>query len=384
MRIREVSNAETAKKFLELTLELYKNDPNWIEQLHNDIDAIFNPKLNAFFQHGCCTRWILEDSRGTCIGRVAAFINTKKAYKNHLPTGGLGFFECIQNQEAAFLLMDTARDWLKEKGMKAMDGPINFGENDRWWGLLVEGFKPPSLGMNYNPPYYKPFFENYGFKKQYDQITNLLDMTVPFTERFTKIADWVMRKPGYHFEHFTSANFEKYAADLKEVYNDAWVDFDGFSPLEFATIKESFRQMKPIVDETLVWFAYYNNEPIAFVVTLPDINQVLKYVKGKLDLWGKIKFLWYKKTMPVKRVRIIIMGCKKKFQNKGIESALVRKLQIAVAPRKTITGAELAWVGDFNEKMMAIHEATGAKKEKLHRTYRYEFPNHREGSNQVE
>jgi hypothetical protein len=110
------------------------------------------------------------------------------------------------------------------------------------------------------------------------------------------------------------------------------------------------------------------------VVCLPDINQVLKHVKGKLDLLGKLKFLWYKNTMPVRRIRIIIMGCKKKFQNRGVESALVRTLQLEVAPRKTITGVELAWVGDFNEKMMAIHEATGAKKEKLHRTYRYIFP----------
>ncbi len=374
MRITEVSTPGTAKEFIALTARLYKNDPNWIEPLHSDIEAVFNPELNNYFNHGSCARWILVDAKGTCIGRVAAFINTKKAYSNSHPTGGMGFFECIKNQEAAFLLMDTARDWLKEKGMAAMDGPINFGENDRYWGLLVEGFKPPSLGMNYNPAYYQPFFENYGFKKQYDQITNLLDLTVPFTERFTKIADWVMKKPGYSFEHFTSANFEKYAADLMQVYNDAWSEFESFAPIEFETIKESFRQMKPIVDERLVWFAYYKGEPIAFVVCLPDINQVLKHVNGKLDLWGKIKFFWYKNTMPVRRIRIIIMGCKTKFQNRGIESALVRTLQLEVAPRKTITGVELAWVGDFNEKMMAIHEATGAKKEKLHRTYRYIFP----------
>ncbi len=374
MRITEVSKSETAKEFIALTARLYKNDPNWIEPLHNDIEAIFDPKLNSFFTHGSCTRWILTDESGTCIGRVAAFINTKKAYNNSHPTGGMGFFECIQNEDAAFLLMDTARDWLKDKGMFAMDGPINFGENDRYWGLLIEGFKPPSLGMNYNPTYYQSFFENYGFKKQYDQITNLLDLTVPFTERFKKIADWVMKKPSYTFEHFTSANFEKYAADLREVYNDAWSEFESFAPIEFETIKESFRQMKPVVDEKLVWFAYYRGEPIAFVVCLPDINQVLKHVNGKLNLWGKIRFLWYKNTMPVRRIRIIIMGCKNKFQNRGIESALVRILQLEVAPRKTITGVELAWVGDFNEKMMAIHEATGAKKDKLHRTYRYIFP----------
>ena len=374
MRITEVSSPETAKEFIALTAQLYKNDPHWIEPLHQEIEAIFNPALNNYFKHGSCTRWILKDNNDNVIGRIAAFINTDKAFKNPQPTGGIGFFECIKNQKAAFLLMDTAAYWLKQKGMLAMDGPINFGENDKYWGLLVDGFKPPSLGMNYNPAYYQTFFEEYGFVKHYDQLTNLLDMTVPFTERFTKIADWVMRKPGYHFENFKSENFEKYAADLREVYNDAWLDFDGFAPIEYETIRESFRQMKPIVEDKFVWFAYYKNEPIAFVVSLPDINQVLKHVKGKLDLWGKLKFLWYKKTMPVKRIRIIIMGCKKKFQNHGIESALVRKLQLEVAQKKSITGVELAWVGDFNEKMIAIHQATGAKQDKVHRTYRYIFP----------
>ena len=172
-----------------------------------------------------------------------------------------------------------------------MEGPINFGENDKYWGLLIEGFIPPGMGMNYNPPYYIEFFDAYGFKKKYDQITNFLDITVPFTDRFTKIADWVMKKPGYSFKHFESKNFEKFAADFAEVYNDAWSDFENFMPIKYETIRESFRQMKPIVDDKIIWFAYYNDEPISFVVSLPDINPILKKLNGRLDLWGKLKFL---------------------------------------------------------------------------------------------
>lgn len=373
MILTEVNNPATAKEFIDLPGRLYKNDPHWIRPLDSDVQAVFDPARNVFFAHGQCNRWLLKDDSGNTIGRIAAFINNEKAYKNAQPTGGIGFFECINNQQAAHLLMDTAREWLQQREMQAMDGPINFGENDKYWGLLVEGFKPPSLGMNYNPPHYIDFFESYGFTKLYDQYTNFLDATIPLPERFTKISDWVMKKPGYSFKHFDKKHFDQFANDFRDIYNDAWSNFENFTPIEMGTIKESFRQMQAIMDEKIIWFAYHNNEPIAFVLCLPDVNQILKHVNGKLNLLGKLKFLWYKNTTTIQRLRIIIMGCKKKFQHHGIESALIRCLQQEVLPRNTIKGVELAWVGDFNEKMMAIHEATGAKRDKIHRTYRYIF-----------
>lgn len=375
MILAEVNDTPKSKEFLTLPRKLYRNDQNWISPLDDNINAIFDPLRNNYFKHGTCTRWILKDEKGDCIGRIAAFINEHKAYTQKLPTGGIGFFECINDKDAAFFLFDAAKHWLEEKGMKEMDGPINFGENDTFWGLLVEGFKPPSLGMNYNPSYYKDFFEAYGFKELYDQYTNFLDLTVPMPERFTKIADWVMKKPEYSFRHFSKKHFDEFASDFQQIYNDAWSDFDGFAPLEMETIKESFQRMKPIMDEKIIWFAYHNDEPIAFILCVPDINQVLKHLDGQMDWMGKLKFLWYRQTTKVDTIRIIIMGCKKKYQNHGIESALIRCLQLEILPRKTITGVELAWVGDFNKKMMSIHEATGAKKEKVHRTYRYVFNN---------
>lgn len=373
MNLIEVANLKQAKDFIDLPKQLYKNDPHWICPLDSDVEAVFDPSHNVFFSHGVCNRWLLADQNGQLIGRIAAFINYEKAHKNPQPTGGVGFFECINDSKAAFLLFDTAKTWLQSKGMEAMDGPINFGENDKYWGLLIHGFKSPSLGMNYNPTWYKDFFESYGFTKLYDQFTNFLDATTPLPERFTKIADWVMKKPGYTFKHFDKKQFDRFAGDFREIYNDAWSDFENFTPIEMGTIKESFRQMKAIMDERIVWFAYYKDEPIAVVLCLPDVNQILKHVKGKLNLLGKLKFFWYSKTATVDRLRIIIMGCKKKFQNHGIESALIRCLQLEVLPRNTIKGVELAWVGDFNDKMIALHEATGAKQDKIHRTYRYVF-----------
>lgn len=373
MNIVEVTDKKIAKEFLDLPRKLYKSDSNFISPLDKDIEAIFDPKLNHFHSHGICKRWIAKDNSGQTIGRIAAFINHQKNKNTDFINGGIGFFESINDEKAAFFLFDTAKQWLLQNNARAMDGPINFGENDKYWGLLVDGFVPPSMGMNYNPPFYKFFFEKYGFEKQYDQFTNVIHVDRPFPERFSKIADWIANKPEYKFIHFEKKNFEKFAKDFREIYNDAWTDFEDFSPINLETIKQSFREMKPIVDEKIIWFAYHNNEPIGFVLALPDINVLLKSFNGKLNLWNKIRFFLKLKTTTIDRIRFIVMGCKKKFQNKGIESGMIRQLQLETLPRNTIKEAELAWVGDWNTKMIAIHEATGAVREKVHRTYRYIF-----------
>ena len=373
MHVIEVKDKQSAKEFISLPRTLYTNDPNFISPLDKDIEAIFNPKLNNYFTHGICTRWIIKNDNGKVIGRIAAFINYQKNKDPDFITGGVGFFESIEDGKIAFLLLDTAKQWLQNNNCKAMEGPINFGENDKYWGLLVEGFVPPSMGMNYNPPYYQQFLQEYGFIKEYDQFTNILYVEKPFPDRFTKIADWIGNKPEYKFIHFEKNNFEKFAKDFQEIYNDAWREFENFAPIEYETIKQSFSEMKPIVDEKIIWFAYHNEEPIAFIIALPNVNVLLKPLNGKMNLLNKLRFLWYQKTITIRRIRFIVMGCKTKFQNKGIESGLIRKIQLEVTPRNTIKEVELAWVGDFNKKMMALHEATGAEKEKVHRTYRYIF-----------
>ncbi|MBA2249366.1 MAG: GNAT family N-acetyltransferase [Chitinophagaceae bacterium] len=374
MEIIEVTDKKTADLFISYPRKLYKNDPNFISPLDKEIKAIFDPKLNNFHEHGIRKRWVAKDTNGAITGRIAAFINFEKNKDPEFIIGGIGFFESIADEKNAFALFNTAKKWLHQQGAKAMDGPVNFGENDKFWGLLVEGFVSPSLGMNYNQPHYIKFFEDYGFEKQYDQYTNVLQVANPLPDRFKKIADWIANKPEYKFVHFDNRYFEKFAADFKEIYNDAWSEFEDFTPIQIDTIKQSFREMKPIVDEKIIWFTYFNEEPIAFILALPDINVLLKTFNGKMNLWNKLRFLWLKKTTTIRRIRFIVMGCKKKYQNKGIESGLIRKIQIEVVPRNTITQVELAWVGDFNKKMIAIHEATGAQKEKVHRTYRYVFP----------
>jgi hypothetical protein len=372
MTIIEVNNKQTRNAFLDAARLIYKNDSNFICPLDDDIEAVFDPKKNVFYQFGKATRWILTNDNGELIGRVAAFVNEKKAYNYEQPTGGMGFFECINDEGAAFLLFETAKQWLQQNGMQAMDGPINFGENDMFWGLLIDGFMPQSYGMNYHHSYYKKFFDDYGFTTLYEQITNHISAHKPFPERFTKIANWVIKKPGYSFQHLKAAEIEKFATDFMEIYNDAWKDFDNFVPIQRATILETFRKMKMIMDENLIWFAYVDNEPAAFMVVLPDANQMIKTFNGKLTLLNKIKFV-YNKWKGVKRMRAVVMGTKTRYQKHGLESAMFIKLKEYVLPLKQYDEMELSWVGDFNDKMLALHEAMGGVFGKKHATMRYIF-----------
>lgn len=372
MILREVDNTKTATEFLNVAREIYKNDPNWVCPLDQDIEAVFDPKKNKFHSHGTCTRWILKSDNGKLIGRIAAFINEKKAYQPQQATGGIGFFECIDNSEAANLLFDTAKKWLEDRGMQAMDGPINFGENDSFWGLLIEGFTTPSYGMNYHHPYYYKLFKDYGFSVLYEQITNHLALSKPFPERFTKIANWVANKEGYTFKHLEVNKLEEFAKDFVEIYNDAWQNFENFVPLDTKGILESFNKMKVVMDEKLIWFAYINGEPASVVVIIPDANQMIKSFNGKLGIIEKLKFLYYR-WKGVKRMRAVVMGTKKAYQKLGLESALFIKLKEYVIPKNQYEELELSWVGDFNDKMLAIHEATGAIFGKKHATLQKVF-----------
>lgn len=372
MNIVQVNSARTRKQFLDIARIIYKQDPIWVSPLDSMVEGVFDSKKNPFFSQGESERWLLFEN-GKLIGRVAAFYRIDKALKYEAPTGGIGFFECINNQFAANMLFDTAKVWLQKKGMKAADAPINFGENDSFWGLLLEGFEDPSFGMNYNPAYYRDLFESAGFVKDYDQITNILDAHKPFPERFTKIARWVIKKPGYRFEQLDMKRYKEYAADFKEIYNDAWKDFENFTPLNDKTIQKTFQELKPIMDPGLIWFAYVNDEPASFLLVIPDANIWFKPLKGKMDALGKLRFLYYRYTRKANRMRAIVMGTKEAYQKHGLESALFISIKDYVLPLKQYDEMELSWVGDFNTKMMELHQAMEPVKGKLHRTYRIDF-----------
>ena len=175
--------------------------------------------------------------------------------------------------------------------MEAMDGPVNFGENYVNWGLLVEGFMPQGYGMPYNPPYYLQLFENFGFKVYFEQYSYHLDYTVPFPERFWKIAEWIAKKPGYSFRHFDYKETDKFVKDFCTVYDAAWAFHEHYKPLDPEDIYDFITNSKAILDPEMIWFAYHDEKPIAMFVMIPDINQIFRKLNGKLNLTGIIKFL---------------------------------------------------------------------------------------------
>src|SRR6185295_3976486 len=289
MQLTEVSDKKTAREFLEANVEINKNDPNYIRPLDKDINEVFDPKKNKAFRHGEVIRWLLKDEGGKLIGRIAAFVNKK--YKNKgddVPVGGVGFFDCINDQSAANLLFDVAKEWLMQKGMEAMDGPINFGERDRWWGLIVKGSEPPLYCMNYNQPYCQQLLENYGFKNFFNQICFALRAKDKLDQKFYARHALCEKEPNFSSAHIRKDQLDKFVKDFTIVYNKAWAGHGGLKQLDEKIVRKMFQSMKPVMDEKISWFAYYKGEPIAIWINLPDLNQWFKHLDGKFSLWHKL------------------------------------------------------------------------------------------------
>ncbi|HUW92792.1 MAG TPA: hypothetical protein VMV74_06495 [Bacteroidales bacterium] len=374
MKLIEVRDRRTEKMFLDTARVIYKNDRIWVCPFDNDLRAVFDPDKNPYYMHGEAVRWVLTDHKGRLAGRIAAFIDHNLAPTYDQPTGGIGFFECIDDDLAAALLFDAAKAWLKEKGMEAMDGPINFGETDKYWGLLVDGFSHPSFDVPYNPPYYKRLFEQFGFQVYYKMEGFHYDLTKPLDARFRKIAEWVANKPGYEFRHFSWKEEDKLVSDFARAFNEAWASFKiNFEPLEVAYIRSVLKKAKAIIDEEFIWIAYFDGKPIAIYLMFPDLNQILSHLNGKLNLFTMLKFLYLKKRKTMTRAKGLLMGVIPQYQGLGIESALMLKVREVMERKPHYKEVEFSWVADFNPKMRKIFISVGAVSAKKYITYRYLF-----------
>ena len=377
MHLVEVTDKRTAKEFIEVNVLINKNDPNYIRPLDKDVNDVFDPEKNKAFRFGEARRWILKDKEGALIGRIAAFVNKKyRTSGDEGPVGGIGFFDCINDQIAADTLFDVAKHWFLQKGMYAMDGPINFGERDRWWGLLVEGFQPPVYCLNYNPAYYEQLFENYGFRNFFNQYCFGYDPQKRINDKTYARHAELEKDPGYKAMHIRKNNLKKFAADFTSVYNRAWAGHGGLKQLNEKVVMATFRKMKPIMDERIDWFVYYNGEPVAVWLNLPDVNQWFKYLDGKFDLWRKLKFLWIKRTRKCTKFTGIIFGIVPEFQRKGVDSYMIVEGSKVIQPPSgpLYDYYEMQWIGDFNPKMINVAENFGDTfRTRRLVTYRYIF-----------
>lgn len=379
MKLIEIKDDDkwAKKEFLKLPLTLYKNDKNFIRPLDHEVEMVFDTQKNPCFQFGECIRWILQDDKGEVVGRVASFFDTRKTNAgNEQPTGGMGFFECVNNQNYANVLLNACQNWLKDKGMEAMDGPVNFGNRDKWWGLLVDGFAPPNFCVPYNFPYYRDLLENFGFKDYFQQYTYYRRVDGPkLAEQFYAKAERIFRNKSYTFDHLKLNNLSKYAEDFRVIYNESWAKHEGTSPMTEEETQALMNEMKPIIDEKLIWFAYYDGQPIGVMVMIPELNQIFKYLNGKMDFWGKIKFAYYHYFLKkCRKILGVVIGIRPRFQKFGVESALIAEFsKVAYHNKFKYEELEFNWTGDFLPVMGRLYESFECSVSKTHITFRKLF-----------
>ncbi len=377
MKIVEVTNNILAKEFIEVNVLLNKENENYIRPLDNEINDLFNPEKNRTYKYGTAKRWILKNDGNNLIGRIAAFTNSKYInFGTDFKVGGCGLFECENNQESANLLLNTAKEWLMAQGMEAMDGPINFGDRDKWWGLLVEGFdKEPIYGMPFNPNYYEQLFENYGFQNYYNQYWYLRKTQAPLTEKIIQRHAKFASKPDYYCKHFKKSELKSFAKDFTTVYNAAWAQHGEAKEITQQQVEKILNTMKPIMDEKLIWFAYYKNDPIAMWVNLPDLNQYFKYFNGKFGWIQKLRLLCMQKFNRSRKFIGHSFGVVPKFQALGIDNFLILEGSEELRSKKLYDDIEMGWAGDWNPKMVNIYKSLGGNQSRRMVTYRFIFDN---------
>jgi hypothetical protein len=370
----QVSNKKSIKEFLDFPSSIYKNDKNWIRPLDEDIEKIFNPEKNKLFKKGNAIRWILKDNNKV-IGRIAAFYDEKTASKNDQPTGGCGFFDCINDTSGSEILFNASKEWLENHGMEAMDGPVNFGSREHFWGCLTEGFYEPIYNMPYNYKYYNELFESYGFQNYFNQFT----FHVPFVKGnldpiINEKAARVREDPEITFGFHDKKNVSRTATNFMDIFNAAWAKFPGVKPITLQQANSLFKSMKQIIDPKLIIFAFSKNRPIAFFIMIPDLYQIIKKFNGKFNIINKIRLLYLLKIRKICNRSIgLIFGVIPEFQGKGIAEGMIVFMEDEIARGVNYTDLEMNWVGDFNPRMIKLVKQIGGTKRKTHITYRYLF-----------
>lgn len=375
MQIIEVYDKASVTDFLKVNVLMNAGNPNYIRPLNNEVEEVFNPEKNKQFKYGKACRWVAKTDDGELVGRIAAFISSKYINKGtDFVTGSVGFFDCINDQATANLLFDTAKEWLIDCGAEAMDGPVNFGDRDKWWGLMVEGFdREPMYGMSFNPSYYESLFEGYGFRNYYNQYYYYMNVDDPLPTKFPERYEKFSKKPGYAAKHVKLSELDKYAGDFATVYNAAWAQHGEAKEITKEQVVKLFSKMKPIMDERVVWFAYYKEDPIAMFVNLPDLNQYFKHFNGRLGWLEKLHLIWMKWRGTNKQLTGLAFGVVPKYQALGVDSFLIYACGLHLQGKGWYHRYEMGWAGDWNPKMYNIYKSLGGKQSRRMVTYRYIF-----------
>ena len=363
VQISEVRTPAQLKVFIDLPWQIYVNNPNWVPPLKAEVKKLLDCKHHPFWEHARAMLFLAEKN-GELVGRVSAQVddNYNKLWNEKL--GSFGFFECQNDQETANALFDAAANWARTERMTALRGPMSPSSNDEW-GFLIEGFdRPPVLMMPYNPPFYLKLAENYGFQKAKDLLAFIKYASTPMPERFITLAEKLKQNPRITVRPVNMKNLESEMAIIRELYNESWQKNWGFSPMTDNEMNYLASNLKSFAQPQMVLFAFYDGKPAGLSITLPDLNQVLKYLNGKLGLLGIIKYLYYRKR--VKGIRSLIFGFKEEYRRLGLPILLFYETE-KFARTQGYEWCELSWNLEDNRLINDFDRELGAEVYKRYR-----------------
>jgi len=368
--IKPVKSKKEFNTFLKVPRNIYEGDSNWVPPLDTEIKKILDTKKNPFFKNAQIKHWILVKGQ-VAVGRISAILNFDHINYSKKKTGFIGYFECVDDLKGSNLLFETACEWLKGAGMNQVWGPINLS-TDNECGLLIEGFEsPPVVQMMYNPKYYETLFSNFGFKKENDllafQITEKEYKDKEVLNRLKRLNELVQRKDGFVFRNFNMKDFNEEVEKVRILFNDYMSGNWGFVPLSKEEFDFTASGMKKIMDKNYAFIIELHGQAVGFSITIPDINEVLLKMNGKLLPFGIFKYLFnYRK---IKGLRMVLMGVSKPYRQQGLESFFYYH-SILECNRKGIEKVELSWVDENNITLINTMKRLNASLYKRYRVYR--------------
>jgi len=364
MQIKVIENKRDLDKFIRLPWQIYKNDPNWVPPLISEVKSILDPQKNPFWEHA---RQILflAIKEGKVVGRVAGIIDRNHIAFHKEKVGFFGFFEAFDDYEIAELLLSEVREWLRVNGMKAMRGPLNPCQNEEC-GLLVKGFhSPPMLLMTYNPPYYERLLERFGLRKAKDLYAYYAPVFPEPPEILETTAEYARKRhPEAKIRPVDLKRVEEEKKKIKKIYNAAWEKNWGFVPMTEKEFSALVERLKPLVVPELALFVEIRGEPVGFILGIPDYNQALRKMNGRLFPFGWLKLIYYSRR--IRTLRLVIMGVLKDYRLSGLEALLYRQGN-RNAYELGYQGVEFSWVLEDNILTRRAAENYGGK---VYKTYR--------------
>jgi len=367
LQIKEVQDRNGLKQFIDLPWTIYKRDPNWVPPLRGQFFHTLEGKNNPLFTNGPHTFYLALEE-GQVVGRLLVGVNTKLNREKGKNEGYISLFEVVDDQKAAFALFEAAAAWLRQRGLTSMVGPVSPTNGDDNRGILIKGFDGPPVLMNsYNPPYYQRFFEAYGFEKNMDLFAFYLDVNNLDTERFARVVSYAMQKYHFQIDRFDRTRLEREIRDIKTILDLAMpATWEHLTPPSVEEIRAEVQSLLQFMDPDLVYIARSGTEPIGFVVGLPDYNQVLKHLNGRLFPFGWVKYLWYKRR--ITGARIFIQFVVPKFRNKAVNSAIYYRMMVA-AREKGYTYGEGSAIAEMNKESIRSVEGAGGRLYRVYRIY---------------